>query len=89
MTLQRAFCKYEEKLHGILLLFLGMGVSSVVGIFENVVSQLAIIVCFQSLILDMAGNVGTVTCRYNQSSYRRIYQLSKLEFVLKEMKLVL
>ena len=43
----------------ILLLFLGMGVSSVVGIFENVVSQLAIIVCFQSLILDMAGNVGT------------------------------
>ena len=43
----------------ILLLFLGMGVSSVVGIFGNVVSQLAIIVCFQSLILDMAGNVGT------------------------------
>ena len=41
------------------LLVLGMLVSSVVGIFEGVVSQIAIIVCFQSLVLDMAGNVGT------------------------------
>lgn len=41
------------------LLGLGMLVSSVVGAFEAVVSQLTIIVCFQSLILDMAGNVGT------------------------------
>lgn len=36
-----------------------MGVSSVVGIFEKVVEQLTIIMAFQSLILDMAGNVGT------------------------------
>ena len=43
----------------VILLFLGMGVSSVVGLFEAVVSQVALIVCFQSLILDMAGNVGT------------------------------
>ena len=43
----------------IVLLGLGLVVSSVVGIFEGVVSQLAIVVCFQSLILDMAGNVGT------------------------------
>ena len=28
-------------------------------VFESVVSQVALIVCFQSLILDMAGNVGT------------------------------
>ncbi len=42
-----------------ILLFLGMGVSSVVGLFESVVSQVALIVCFQSLVLDMAGNVGT------------------------------
>lgn len=41
------------------LLVLGMAVSSVVGIFERVVSQLTLIMCFQSLILDMAGNVGT------------------------------
>lgn len=43
----------------IILLFLGLLVSSVVGIFEEVVSQLTLVVCFQSLILDMAGNVGT------------------------------
>ncbi len=43
----------------IILLFLGMGVSSVVGIFETIVAVLPIVMCFQSLILDMAGNVGT------------------------------
>ena len=43
----------------LVLLGLGMVVSSVVGVFETVVSQLTIIMCFQSLILDMAGNVGT------------------------------
>ena len=43
----------------VILLFLGMGVSSVVGIFERVVAVLPIVICFQSLILDMAGNVGT------------------------------
>ena len=42
-----------------MLLGLGMVVSSVVGLFECVVAQLALIVCFQSLMLDMAGNVGT------------------------------
>ena len=36
-----------------------MGVSSVVGIFESVVAVLPIVICFQSLVLDMAGNVGT------------------------------
>ena len=43
----------------IVLLFLGMLVSTVVGAFETVVSQLTLIMAFQSLILDMAGNVGT------------------------------
>ena len=43
----------------IILLFLGMAVSSVVGVFETVVAVLPIVMCFQSLILDMAGNVGT------------------------------
>ncbi len=43
----------------IVLLFLGMLVSTVVGVFEGVVSQLTLIMCFQSLILDMAGNAGT------------------------------
>lgn len=43
----------------IILLGLGMVVSSVVGLFETVVAHLTLIVCFQSLVLDMAGNVGT------------------------------
>ena len=43
----------------IALLFLGMAVSSVVGMFESIVSVLPIVICFQSLVLDMAGNVGT------------------------------
>ncbi len=43
----------------IVLFFLGMGVSSVVAMFEPVIAELAYIVAFQSLILDMAGNVGT------------------------------
>ena len=43
----------------IALLFLGMLVSSVVGAFESVVAVLPIVICFQSMVLDMAGNVGT------------------------------
>jgi len=41
------------------LLFLGMVVSTVVGGFETVVAVLPIVICFQSLVLDMSGNVGT------------------------------
>lgn len=43
----------------IVLLALGLVVSSVVGLFESVVARLAIIASFQSLILDMSGNAGT------------------------------
>ena len=43
----------------IALLCLGLVVSTVVGAFEGVVSQLTLIMAFQSLILDMAGNSGT------------------------------
>ena len=43
----------------VVLLGLGMVVSSVVGVFEGVVAQLPLIIAFQSRILDMAGNVGT------------------------------
>lgn len=41
------------------LLLMGTGVSATVGLFESIVAQLPVIMCFQSLILDMAGNVGT------------------------------
>ena len=43
----------------VILLGLGLVVSSVVGLFESVVAGLTLIICFQSLVLDMAGNVGT------------------------------
>lgn len=43
----------------IMLLGLGLIVSSVIGLFEGVVAQLTIAMVFQSLILDMSGNVGT------------------------------
>ena len=43
----------------VVLLGLGLVVSSVVGLFERVVTHLAVVICFQSLVLDMAGNVGT------------------------------
>lgn len=35
----------------VILLFLGMGVSTVVGAFENIVAVLPVIICFQSLII--------------------------------------
>lgn len=43
----------------LVLFFLGLIVSSVVGTFEQVIAGLPLIVSFQSLVLDMAGNVGT------------------------------
>ncbi len=73
----------------VLLLFLGMGVSSVVGIFEGLVSKVAIIVCFQSLILGMAGNVGTqslaVTVRVLMDE--NIKGSQKFKFILKEIRI--
>ena len=61
----------------IILLFLGMGVSSVVGAFEAVVAVLPIVMCFQSLILDMAGNVGTQSLAVTI----RVLMLGSLAFV--------
>lgn len=73
----------------LVLLGLGMVVSSVVGVFETVVSQLTIIMCFQSLILDMAGNVGTqslaVTIRVLMDE--SLTGKQKIELVFKEMKI--
>ena len=73
----------------IVLLFLGLLVSSVVGIFEKVVAKLTLIVCFQSLILDMAGNVGTqslaVTIRVLMDE--DISGKEKLQLIAKEMKI--
>jgi magnesium transporter len=71
-----------------ILLGLGTLVSSVVGLFEQVVSQLTIIMCFQSLILDMSGNVGTqslaVTIRVLMDE--SLTGKQKVGLVFKEMK---
>ncbi len=73
----------------IILLFLGMGVSFVVGIFEIVIAVLPIIMSFQSLILDMAGNVGTqslaVTIRVLMDE--NLTGKQKLGLIVKEMRI--
>lgn len=73
----------------IVLLFLGMAVSSVVGAFESVVAVLPVVICFQSLILDMAGNVGTqslaVTIRVLMDE--NLTGKQKFLLVMKEMKI--
>ena len=72
----------------IILLFLGIGVSAVVGAFENVVAVLPVVICFQSLILDMAGNVGTqslaVTIRVLMDE--NLNRRDKLHLIAKEIK---
>lgn len=71
------------------LLILGMLVSSVVGVFEGVVAALPIVICFQSLVLDMAGNVGTqslaVTIRVLMDE--NVTSREKWKLVGKEMRI--
>ncbi|MEE8808665.1 MAG: magnesium transporter [Lactimicrobium sp.] len=72
----------------VLLLVLGLFVSSVVGLFETVVAALPMIMSFQSMILDMSGNVGTqslaVTIRVLMDE--KLTGKDKLHLVLKEMR---
>lgn len=71
-----------------MLLGLGIVVSTVVGAFEKIVAQLTLIMAFQSLILDMAGNVGTqslaVTIRVLTNENLTFMQ--KLKLVYKEVR---
>lgn len=73
----------------IALLFLGMLVSSVVGVFEGVVAAVPLVICFQSMVLDMAGNVGTqslaVTIRVLMDE--NITGKEKIRLLLKEAKI--
>ena len=72
----------------VVLMFLGMIVSSVVGIFESVVSQLTILMMFQSVILGMSGNAGTqslaVTVRVLMDENLEVKQ--KIGLVAKEVR---
>ena len=75
----------KKRLPWLLALFaLGILVSTVVGAFEKVVAQLTLIMAFQSLILDMAGNVGTqslaVTIRVLMDENLTFKQKSQLVF---------
>ena len=71
------------------LLGLGILVSTVVGTFESVVQSLTLIMAFQSLILDMAGNVGTqslaVTIRVLMDENLTLKQ--KMKLVAKETRI--
>ncbi|MBD5467884.1 MAG: magnesium transporter [Lachnospiraceae bacterium] len=73
----------------ITLLFLGLFVSTVAGMFEQVIAQLTLIVSFQSLILGMAGNVGTqslaVTIRVLVDE--ELERGARLKLVLKELRI--
>lgn len=71
------------------LLVMGLGVSATVQRFEGIVARLPVIMCFQSLILDMAGNVGTqslaVAIRVLMDS--KIGSRQKAGLVWKEMRI--
>ncbi len=71
-----------------ILLVLGMVVSTVIGLYEKVISELTMVVLFQSVILDMAGNTGTqslaVTIRVLMDENLTMSQ--KVGHVVKEIK---
>lgn len=70
----------------VILLLMGTGVSAMVGMFEGIVAQLPVIMCFQSLILDMAGNVGTqsLAVAIRVLAQDDISFAKKLKLILKE-----
>lgn len=72
----------------ILLVFLGLVVSFLISSFEGIISTLPVMVFFQSLILDMAGNVGTqslaVTVRALSSD---ISFKDKLKLIFREFRI--
>ena len=76
----------------VVLLFLGLAVSAVVGFFEGVVDELPMLVAFQSLILGMAGNVGTqslaVTVR-GLGNDRSLSTRKRFVLILKETRIAL
>ena len=75
----------------IVLLFLGLLVSSVIGVFEAVIATIPVIVFFQSMILDMAGNVGTqslaVTIRNLWDNSSEEEKKRQRKSVFKELKI--
>ena len=72
----------------IILIILSIGVSILISCFENVVAKIATIMFFQSLVLDMAGNVGTqslaVTVRVISNS--EVAKKDERKLIFKEIR---
>ena len=72
-----------------ILLFLGMLVSTVVGLFDFVAQKLSILIAFQSLVLGMTGNSGTqslaVTIRVLTDE--NLTTMDKLKLMWKETRI--
>ena len=71
------------------LFLLGFVVSLSVGLFESVVKELPLIVAFQSLILGMAGNVGTQSLAVTVREIGEGKRICRLALVLKESGIAL
>ncbi|MDD6302540.1 MAG: magnesium transporter [Bacillales bacterium] len=72
----------------VLLLFLGLIVSTVVSIFEGVISSVTAAVIFQSVVFDMAGNGGTQSLAVTLTNINSEDELSKkkiLQMIKKEI----
>jgi len=72
----------------LILLALGMLVSTVTGIFDGVIDHLPYIVCFQSLVLGLSGNTGTQTLAITLRVLENedIHFKEKLKYFFKELK---
>lgn len=84
------FKNYIERIPWLLfLLALGIIISNVISVFEGIINQVTILVFFQSLILDMSGNVGTQSLAVTIQNLTREDSLSNKEIkkhLLKEFK---
>ena len=71
-----------------LLLVFGLVVSTVIGVFETVIQELTVIVCFQSLILGMAGNTGTqsLAMTVRLVSNTALQSADRTKLVIREMR---
>ena len=81
-----------KRLPWLVVLFgLGLIVSSIVGMFDTVVSYLPLLVSFQSLILGMAGNVGTQSLAVTIRSLTddNLSEREKLYLIFKEARVAL
>ena len=72
-----------------MLLFLGLIISSIISRFENTLEKITVLMFFQPLILDMAGNTGTqslaVTVRALSKDYFKD-RSTRVRHVLKELR---